>query len=151
MSDKPRGKSQESKSQEGKPKEGKPTDKPARNLDESYREMVTQWERNFDSFANQFMGTETFSRSMNQAQDAQLALRKGFQDFMGKNLENVNMPSREDLVRVAESVQGVERRLARIEEMLSSMLSNATPPAPRSGPPRTKQPPKPALKTEGGV
>lgn len=128
--------------------QGKPTDKPAKNLDESYREMVTQWERNFDSFANQFMGTETFSRGMNQAQDAQLALRKMFQEFMGKNLETANMPSREDLVKVAESVQSVDRRLARIEEMLSSMLSNATPPpANRSGPPRTKQPPKPA----GGV
>ncbi len=127
--------------------QGKTADKPAKNLDESYREMVTQWERNFDSFANQFMGTESFSRGMNQAQDAQLALRKTFQEFMGKSLENVNMPSREDLVKVAESVQSVDRRLARIEEMLSSMLSNAPPTAPRKGPPRTKKPPIPA----GGI
>jgi len=129
-----------------KPQE-KPTGKPARNPDESYREMVTQWERNFDSFANQFMGTESFSRGMNQAQDAQLALRRTFQEFMGKSLENMNMPSREDLVKVAESVQSVDRRLARIEDMLSMMLSNASPSPPpgasRKGPPRTKQPPKP--------
>ena len=122
---------------------GKPTDKPAKELDERFREMVTQWERNFDAFANQFMGTETFSRGMNQAQDAQLALRKMFQEFMGKRLENVNMPSREDLVRVAESVQNLDRRLARIEDMLSAMTGNAAAPAERSGPPRTRQPPKP--------
>ncbi len=124
----------------------KPTDKPAKNLDESYREMVTQWERNFDSFANQFMGTESFSRGMNQAQDAQLALRRTFQEFMGKSLENMNMPSREDLVKVAESVQSVDRRLARIEDMLSLMLGNASPSSTatpsRKGPPRTKKPPK---------
>ena len=127
--------------------QGKPTDKPAKDLDESFREMVTQWERNFDSFANQFMGTETFSRGMNQAQDAQLAFRKMFQDFMGKSLENVNMPSREDLVRIAETVQNMDRRLARIEDLLASMLSNTTTPTERSGPPRTRQPPK----TPGGA
>jgi len=121
----------------------KQTDKPAKEFDERFREMVTQWERNFDAFANQFMGTEAFSRGMNQAQDAQLALRRMFQEFMGKRLENVNMPSREDLVRVAESVQNLDRRLARIEDMLSAMLSNAAPPVARTGPPRTRQPPKP--------
>jgi hypothetical protein len=118
-----------------------PRDKPAKELDESFRELVTQWERNFDAFANQFMGTENFSRGMNQAQDAQLAFRKMIQDFMGRSLENVNMPSREDLVRVAESVQNIDRRLARIEDMLSSMLSNASLPPEHNGPPRTRKPP----------
>ena len=31
-----------------------------------FRDWVTQWERNFDSLANQFMGTEGFSQAMNE-------------------------------------------------------------------------------------
>jgi len=115
-------------------------DKP-KELDESFREMVTEWERNFDKFANQFMGTETFTRGMNQMQDTQMVMRKMFQDFMGKQLEGANMPSREDIVKLAETVHGLDRRMARIEDMLTQMLSNSAPSTERRGPPRTKQPP----------
>jgi Poly(R)-hydroxyalkanoic acid synthase subunit (PHA_synth_III_E) len=119
-------------------------DSATKPLDEQFREAVTQWERNFDAFANQFMATETFTRGMNQAQDAQMAMRKMFQDFMGKQLEGANMPSREDLVRLAETVHGLDRRMARIEDLLSQLLSNAPPEVKRSGPPRTRTPPRPA-------
>lgn len=115
-------------------------DKP-KDLDESFREMVTEWERNFDKFANQFMGTESFTRGMNQMQDMQMVMRKMFQDFMGKQLEGANMPSREDVVKLAETVHGLDRRLARIEDLLSQMVSNTAPATERRGPPRTKQPP----------
>ena len=33
-----------------------------------FRDLVTQWERDFNAFANQVMGTEGFSQAMNQAQ-----------------------------------------------------------------------------------
>jgi len=115
-------------------------DKP-KEIDESFREMVTDWERNFDRFANQFMGTETFTRGMNQMQDAQMVMRRMFQEFMGKQLETANMPSREDIVKLAETVHGLDQRMARIEDMLAQMLSNSAKPVERSGPPRTKQPP----------
>ena len=36
---------------------------------ESFRNLVTEWERGFDSLANRLMGTEEFSRSMNQFQN----------------------------------------------------------------------------------
>ncbi len=114
-------------------------DKP-KTPDESFREMVTDWERNFDKFANQFMGTETFTRGMNQVQDTQMVMRKMFQDFMAKQLEGANMPSREDVVNLAETVHGLDRRLARIEDLLAQVLSNATPARDRPGPPRTKKP-----------
>ncbi len=114
-------------------------DKP-KTPDESFREMVTDWERNFDKFANQFMGTDTFTRGMKQVQDTQMVMRKMVQDFMAKQLEGANMPSREDVVNLAETVHGLDRRLARIEDLLAQVLSNATPARDRPGPPRTKKP-----------
>jgi len=87
------------------------------------------------------MGTEGFSKSMNQVQDAQLGAQKAFRDFMTQNLTMANMPTRDDLVRLAESVQDLDRRMARIEDLLQAMVPADTQTKPRSGPPRTRKPP----------
>lgn len=110
---------------------------------EAFREMVTKWERGFDSLANQVMGTEGYSRSMNQMQDLQLGMQAMFKEFMTQNLTNANMPTRDDLVRLAESVGDLDRRMARIESLLEAMVPSnaAVGPGPRKGPPRTKRPP----------
>ena len=110
---------------------------------DAFRELVTQWERGFDSLANRIMGTEGFSRSMNSMQDAQLGAQKAFRDFMTQNLTMANMPTRDDMVRLAESVQDLDRRMARIEGLLEAMSPTDQPaqnPA-RKGPPRTRKPP----------
>ena len=124
---------------------------------ETFRELVTKWERGFDSLANQVMGTEGFSRSMNQMQDLQLSMQSLFKEFMTQNLTNANMPTRDDLIRLAESVQELDRRMGRIESLLEAMIpSNAEiGPGPRKGPPRTKKPPsakagRAKSKKEGG-
>lgn len=109
----------------------------------NFREMVTKWERGFDSLANQVMGTEGYSRSMNQMQDLQLGMQSMFKEFMTQNLTNANMPTRDDLVRLAESVGDLDRRMARIEALLEAMVPSnaAVGSGPRKGPPRTKKPP----------
>jgi hypothetical protein len=109
----------------------------------NFREMVTKWERGFDSLANQVMGTEGYSRSMNQMQDLQLGMQAMFKEFMTQNLTNANMPTRDDLVRLAESVGDLDRRMARIESLLEAMVPSnaAVGSGPRKGPPRTKKPP----------
>ena len=80
-----------------------------------FREFVTQWERNVNSFANQVMGTESFSRMMQEAQRLQLALQQATSEAMGRRLAAMNMPTRDDVIRLAEKLAEVDRRLARIE------------------------------------
>lgn len=120
--------------------------------EEAFRELLTQWERGFDSLANSIMGTEGFSRSMNQMQDAQLGAQKAFRDFMTQNLTMANMPTRDDLLRVAESVQDLDKRMARIEALLEDIAPAATRAKPRTpkGPPRTRKP-QPATNPEASA
>ncbi len=108
-------------------------------LPESFSEMVTQWERSFDAFANQLMGTEEFSRGMNQMQTMQLEMQRRFAELMARQLKTLNMPTREDVLRIGEMVKGLDERLARLEKALAP--EHAAPPPPRKNPPRTKQPP----------
>lgn len=110
---------------------------------ERFRELVTEWERGIDALANRFMGTDEFSRTMNQFQNLQLGMQKAFAETMAKHLANVNLPSRDDVLRLGEAIHEVDMRLARMEQRLDQ-VAEATGVAaqrPPKGPPRTKKPP----------
>lgn len=114
---------------------------------EAFQKLVTEWERGFDTMANKFMGTEEFSRSMNQLQDLQLSMQKRFSEGMAEQLSNFNIPSRDDILRLGESVHALDRRLAKVESMLQKKSkkkkkSKAVGKSAKvAGPPRTKLPP----------
>ncbi|MDA1075232.1 MAG: hypothetical protein O3A63_10795 [Proteobacteria bacterium] len=113
------------------------TDKPDSTA-QSFSEMVTQWERNFESFANQVMGTEAYSQAMNNMQKTQLGFQRMFAQTMTTQLAAMNIPSREDVLQLTELVRQMDRRMERIEEKLGvSGSANHE----RKRPPRTKQPP----------
>jgi hypothetical protein len=116
-----------------------------------FRDLVTQWERNFNAFANQIMGTESFSRAMQGAQKAQLTLQQTVSDVMQRHLTTMNMPTREDVIRISEKVHEIDRRLARIEMLLEANAAAAqqTSGANPSGPRRTKQPPEDYAQSRG--
>ena len=97
-------------------------DKP--NLDPSaqFQEYVTKWERSVDKLYNDFMGTEQFSQSMNQFQKLQLQMKTNFKEAMTSQLQNVHMPSRDDVLQIGENIRMVNDRLTRMEEKLDQLL-----------------------------
>lgn len=113
-----------------------------------FSELVTQWERNFNEFSNQLMGTEEFSKSMNQFQTMQLEFQRNFAEIMGRQLANFNMPSRDDVNNVAEQLREIDRRLGRIERALEKTNAGfSASDRPAKGPSRTRKPPS---KTDEG-
>ena len=113
-------------------------------LNQSFSEMVTEWERNFDAFANQVMGTEAYSQAMNEMQKAQLAYQRNMMETMSQQLSAFNMPTREDVLQLAEAIRQMDRRLERIEDKLSA---NDSPKKKKKKPSRTRKPP--AIEGEG--
>ena len=62
---------------------------------------------------------------------------------MASHLANLNMPSRDEIMRLSEDVNGLDRRLDRIERTLNQILNQTGESTPKKkGPARTKQPPK---------
>ena len=118
---------------------------------ENFRNLVNEWERGFDAMANRFMGTEEFSKSMNQLQDLQLTMQKRFNEAMAEQLSNFNIPSRDDILQLGEAVHALDKRVARVESLLAKQAAKkkgkkkkaaaGEAGSTRSGPPRTKQPP----------
>jgi hypothetical protein len=112
-----------------------------------WQKMIGEMEKGFNSFANQTMSSPEFSKAMNQAGNVSAGAQKQFGDFMEKYLLNMNLPSRAQMVGMAERLQNIEDQLNEIKVLLqqmngiSGMTRDSTAAAPR--PPRTKRPPAP--------
>jgi hypothetical protein len=113
-----------------------------------WRNMLGEMEKGFNAFANQAMASPQFSKAMNQAGGATAGAQKQFGNLMEKYLLTMNMPSRAQMVEMAERLQAIEGQLNEIKALLqqmsavSGMTRDSTAAAPK--PPRTKRPPPPA-------
>jgi SMC interacting uncharacterized protein involved in chromosome segregation len=110
-----------------------------------WQTMIGEMEKGFNSFANQAMGSPEFSKVVNQVGGATAGAQKQLGELMEKYLVSMNLPSRAQMVGMAERLQSIEGQLNEIKAMLNQMQSNAAGPSagisatPR--PPRTKRPP----------
>ncbi|MEE4298678.1 MAG: hypothetical protein V2J24_04455 [Pseudomonadales bacterium] len=106
------------------------------------QQLITDWERRIDSVANRVMGTDEFSRGLNTVQSVQLGMQRAFLEAMATHLNNFNMPSRDDVIEIGETLRTLDRRVAHIEQLLEAQSGDAGRDARvRRGPPRTKRPP----------
>ena len=111
-----------------------------------WRDLLSQWEQNVNALANKTMASDEYSSSMNSVMGATLKMQETMRQFMATYLASANLPSRSEVLGIAERLGGVEARLDRIAVLLERIAearpgaAPATPPRPR--PPRTKSPPK---------
>jgi len=112
-----------------------------------WRDLLSQWEQNVNTIANRTMGSDEFSSSMNGTMGATLKLQETMRQFMATYLASANLPSRAEVLAIAERLGGVETRLDRITALLERIAAApagaaAAPAAPtRARPPRTKTAP----------
>ena len=109
-----------------------------------WQNMIGEMEKGFNSFANQAMASPEFSRVMNQVGGATANAQKQFGELVEKYLVSMNLPSRSQMVGMAERLQSIEAQLNEIKALLHQVHHNSAAPAegyrtPR--PPRTRRPP----------
>src|SRR4030081_439274 len=109
-----------------------------------WQNMIGEMEKGFNSFANQAMAPPQFSKAVNQVGGATAGAQKQLGDLMEKYLVSMNLPSRAQMVSMAERLQSIEGQLNEIKALLHQVHNNSG--APQGGyaapkPPRTKQPP----------
>src|SRR5262249_44693405 len=109
-----------------------------------WQNMIGEMEKGFNSFANQTMSSPEFSKVMNQVGGAAGGGKKQLGELMEKCLVSRNLPSRAQMVGMAERLQSIEGQLNDIKAMLSQMSKAsgvATAGPSTQMPPRTKRPP----------
>jgi SMC interacting uncharacterized protein involved in chromosome segregation len=107
-----------------------------------WQTMIGEMEKGFNAFANKAMESPQFSKAMNQAGGVSAGAQKQLGDFMEKYLLTMNLPSRAQMVSMAERLQSIEGQLNEIKALLHQVHGSAAGPeggAPK--PPRTKRPP----------
>jgi len=107
-----------------------------------WQSMLAEMEKNFNSVANQIMGSEQFSKVTHQLTGASVGAQKAIGELMERYLVGMNLPSRAQMVSMAERLQSIEGQLNEIKALLNSMNGGAGSSgssAPK--PPRTKLPP----------
>lgn len=124
-----------------------------------WREWLTQSERQLNAFFNEMMGTEGFARTMGTYMEVYATFQRLLAQAMERYLAFVNVPSRTDITALAETLQTIETRLARIEETLliaAEAVDGGTRREPAIEPARTRRPagfpaPEPAAEEPAAV
>jgi|SRR5579859_5794175 len=110
-----------------------------------WQTMIGEMEKGFNAFANQAMASPEFSKAINQVGGVTAGAQKQLSELMEKYLLSMNLPSRAQMVGMAERLTAIEGQLNEIKALLhqvhgqSAAAQGAHPAAPR--PPRTKRPP----------
>jgi SMC interacting uncharacterized protein involved in chromosome segregation len=109
-----------------------------------WKDMIGEMEKGFNSLANQAMASPEFSKVVNQVGGVTAGAQKQLGELMEKYLVSMNLPSRVQMVSMAERLQSIEGQLNEIKALLHQVHNNPAaqggyPAAPR--PPRTKRPP----------
>ena len=113
-----------------------------------WQNMIGEMEKGFNSFATQAMASPEFSKVMNQVGGATAGAQKQLGEWMEKYLVSMNLPSRAQMVDMAERLQSIEGHLNDIKTLLqqmnavNGMTRDSAAAAPK--PPRTKRPPQSA-------
>ena len=109
-----------------------------------WQKMLGEMEKGFNSLANQALASPQFSEAMNRAGGVTAGAHKQLGDLMEKYFISMNMPSRSQMVGIAERLQTIEGQLNDIKELLQEMQRQtgaARPTSAPAKPPRTRRPP----------
>jgi len=108
-----------------------------------WREWVDGAERQWNSALNEFMGTEQFGQASGKMMEAFLGMQASMNEATQRYLSALNLPTRNDVLSIAERLTGIEDRLSDIDRRLTSVAPSAPGPSrpPRPKPKRTKKAP----------
>src|SRR5271154_1344141 len=113
-----------------------------------WQNMVGEMEKGFNAFANQAMASPQFSKVVNQVGGATAGAQKQLGDMMEKYLVGMNLPSRAQMVGMAERLQSIEGQLNEIKALLHQVSQNSG--GPDSGYPAAPKPPRPRRPPSAG-
>src|SRR5581483_4661875 len=108
-----------------------------------WQNMIGEMEKGFNAFANQAMSSPEFSKAINQVGGVSASAQRQLGDLMEKYLVSMNLPSRSQMVGMAERLQSIEGQLNEIKALLHQVhgKSGGSPSPAPPRPPRTGRPP----------
>ena len=91
------------------------------DVGELWRTWLTETERQWNTFFNDVMSTDSFGRFLGGYMDIYSTFQRLVAENMERSLSTLNVPSRSDIVELSERLSGVEERLAAIESSINAL------------------------------
>ncbi|VTU25664.1 hypothetical protein SRS16CHR_03704 [Variovorax sp. SRS16] len=110
------------------------------------REMASQIEKSVNAYAPTLLKSDEFAQGANKAMGAALFSKKLAQDLTQLYVEALNLPSRKDILALADRLQSIEDRMIGMQATLDRMAGGGTSAA-LPAPPRTRKPPQEPVET----
>jgi sigma54-dependent transcription regulator len=109
---------------------------------DTWRQFITDSERQWNGFFKEVLGTDTASSAMSTWVEASLTVQRMVADNLERYYTTFNIPTHNDLIALGERMQAIEESLSRLERAISSAVPAAVrqPVPPRPRPARTKRP-----------
>ena len=91
------------------------------DVGELWRTWLTETERQWNTFFNDVMSTDSFGRLLGGYTDVYSTFQRMVAQNMERSLSTFNVPSRSDIIELSERLSGVEERLAAIESSINTL------------------------------
>src|SRR5436305_8497425 len=91
-----------------------------------WQNMMGEMEKGFNAFANQAMASPEFSKLVNQVGGVSAGAQKQLGELMEKYLVSMNLPSRAQMVSMAERLQSIEGHVNEITALLHQVQSGTS-------------------------
>ena len=108
------------------------------------RALVSRLEKSINKRAGPLLLSEGFAKNANRAMSAALVATKLAQALRQRHFEALNIPSRTDLLALADRLQAIEDRLLGLQQTLEPLAGGSGKPA-FAAPSRTRKPPPPVV------
>ena len=110
---------------------------------DTWRQFITDSERQWNGFFKEVLGTDTMSSAMSTWVEGALTVQRMVADQLERYYSTFNIPSHQDLVALGERMKVIEDTLARIESQIGMprRAAAAARTKARPKPARTKRPP----------
>jgi polyhydroxyalkanoic acid synthase PhaR subunit len=109
-----------------------PTDNPNPSPFELWRQIYETNERAWNAVLERTVNNPAFAESSGKILETFLAAQKTVRDNMRQYLEQVNLPTREDIARLGELIVSLEEKVDQLDDRLarieSSLAARPTPP-----------------------
>jgi polyhydroxyalkanoic acid synthase PhaR subunit len=110
-----------------------PTDNPNPSPFELWRQIYETNERAWNAVLERTVNNPAFAESSGKILETFLSAQKTVRDNMRQYLEQVNLPTREDIARLGELIVSLEEKVDQLDDRLarieSSLAAASTPPA----------------------
>lgn len=110
----------------------------------SWREWMSQSEGQLNNLFNELMATDGFGRAMGLVTKLVVSMQKSMGEGMERYFTALSLPTRSDVIDLAQRLSTIETRLLAIETNLRKLTGSSTidasPIVPSMRPPRTKKP-----------